>query len=127
MFQAIDAERYRGKRLRVSAMAKSSGVVDAAGIFVDVLNDDGKWMFDDGNQMFDTLRQLTLHGTNGWSRHAFVFDVPENGAEITMGFALKGSGAVWADDFSFEIVDISVPVSATFPKGPSNLSFEEPN
>ena len=73
------------------------------------------------------MRQLTLRGTNGWRRQAFVFDVPENGAEITIGFALKGSGAVWADDFSFEVVDSGVPVTATLPKGPTNLSFEEPN
>ena len=126
MFQTIDAEPYRGKRLRVSAMLKSSGVTDAAGIFVDVLNDDGKWMFDDGKWTFDTIRQLTLRETKGWSRHAFVFDVPETGAEITIGFALKGSGAVWADDFSVEVVDSSVPVTATLPKGPANLGFEEP-
>jgi serine/threonine protein kinase len=127
MFQVIDAEPYRGKRLRVSAMLKASGVVDAAGIFVDVLNDAGKWMFDDGKWMFNTIRQLRLRGTTEWSRHAFVFDVPDNGTEVFIGFSLKGSGVIWADDFSFEVVDTSVPVTADHSKRPINLNFEEPN
>ena len=120
LFQAIDVESYRGKRLRVSAMLKSSRVEDAAGITVQVADEDGL-------PVFDIMRQLKLRGTNGWSRQAFVFDVPENGSEVTIGFALKGSGAVWADDFSLEEVDSSVPVTATQPKAPNNLSFEEPN
>ncbi|MGH9254823.1 MAG: serine/threonine protein kinase [Vicinamibacterales bacterium] len=119
LFQAIDAEPHRGRRLRVSVMLRSTAVEDAAGILVDVANDDGILMF-------DTKRQLTLRGTNDWSGHAFVFDVPDNGTEITIGFALRGSGAVWADDFAFEVVDSSVPVTAVLPEGPANLSFEEP-
>ena len=119
LFQAIDAEPHRGRRLRVSVMLRSAAVEDAAGILVDVANDDGILMF-------DTRRQLTLRGTNDWSGHAFVFDVPDNGTEITIGFALRGSGAVWADDFAFEVVDSSVPVTAVLPEGPTNLSFEEP-
>ena len=119
LFQVIDAEPHRGKRLRVSVMLRSTAVEDAAGILVDVGNDDGILMF-------DTMRQLTLRGTNEWSRHAFVFDVPGNGTGITIGFALRGSGAVWADDFAFEIVDSSVPVTAVLPEGPTNLNFEEP-
>jgi hypothetical protein len=120
MFQDIGAERHRGKRLRVSAMLKSAAVEDAAGIYVHVEDEDGV-------MLVDTVRQFSLRGTNGWSRQAFVFDVPENAAGITIGFALKGSGAVWADGFAFEVVDRGVPVTATFPTGPTNLSFEEPN
>lgn len=119
LFQVIDAEPHRGKRLRVSVMLKSTAVEDAGGIFVDVANDDGILMF-------DTKRQLTMRGTNDWNPHAFVFDVPDNGTEITVGFALRGSGAVWADDFSVEVVDSSVPVTAVLPEGPTNLSFEGP-
>jgi hypothetical protein len=104
----------------VSATLKSSRVEDAAGIMVQVADEDGL-------PVFDIMRQLKLRGTNGWSRQAFVFDVPENGSEATIGFALKGSGAVWADDFSLEEVDSTVPVTADRPKAPSNLSFEEPN
>ena len=72
------------------------------------------------------MRQFKLHGTNGWSRHAFVFDVPENGAQVIIGFSLKGSGVIWADDFSFEVVDRSVPVTTVLPRGATNLGFEEP-
>lgn len=120
MFQDIGAERHRGKRLRVSAMLKSAAVEDAAGIYVHVEDEDGV-------MLVDTVRQFSLRGTNGWRRQAFVFDVPENAAGITIGFALKGSGAVWADGFAFEVVDRGVPVTATSPTGPTNLSFEEPN
>ena len=119
LFQVIDAEPHRGRRLRVSVMLRSTAVEDAAGILVDVGNDDGILMF-------DTRRHLALRGTNDWSRHAFVFDVPGNGTGITIGFALRGSGAVWADDFAFEVVDSSVPVTAVLPERAANLSFEEP-
>jgi hypothetical protein len=119
LFQVIDAAPHHGKRLRLSAMLKSAGVAMAAGMFVDVA-DGGGWF------LFDTRTQLTLRGTNGWNQHAFVFDVPENGSEITIGFALKGSGAVWADNFSLEVVDRHVPVTATLPRAPINPHFEEP-
>ena len=49
-------------------------------------------------------RQLTLRGTNEWRRQEFVFDVPSDGHEIALGFALKGAGAIWADDFSFDVI-----------------------
>jgi hypothetical protein len=108
-------------------MLKSSGVEDTAGMFVDVLRREGKAFFD-GRLMFNMVRQLRLRGTNDWSRYDFVLDVPDDGVEIYIGFSLKGSGVVWADDFVFEIVDSSVPVTAIdYNTGPTNLSFEEPN
>ncbi|HEX9773608.1 MAG TPA: hypothetical protein VGA44_09090, partial [Steroidobacteraceae bacterium] len=119
LFQVIDAEPHRGKRLRVSAMLKSATVEDSAGVFVDVADGEGVLLF-------DTISQLTLRGTNGWARHAVVFDVPDNEAEITIGFALKGSGAVWADDFAFDVVDSGVPVTARLLKSPTSPRVEDP-
>jgi serine/threonine protein kinase len=124
MFQFIDAEPYRRQRVRVAAVLKSSGVQEAAGIFADVQKEGGEWLLDDGNGPFTTLRQLTLSGTNDWRRQEFVFDVPSDGESIVLGFALKGNGVVWADDFSFEVV---TNVPKTRVDKPNNLDFEELN
>ena len=47
-----------------------------------------------------------------------------DGVAIVLGFALKGNGAVWADDFSFDVV---TDVPKTLLAVPNSLNFEHPD
>jgi hypothetical protein len=68
-------------------------------------------------------RHLAMHGTNDWSRRSVVFDV-EVATELEIGFALTGPGAIWADDFSIEVVDRATPVTRLFPSAPVDTDFD---
>ncbi len=47
-------------------------------------------------------------------------DIPAAGDRVGIILQLQGSGTLWADDFQFEQVDSSVPVSI---REPVNLDF----
>ena len=116
--QTIDAESYRGKRIRLSVELKSTGVENAAGVFARVITAE-RYVAVRSNGM------VPLRGTNLWRRSAIVFEVPDDGAEIAIGFVLRGDGAVWADNFSFDIVGADTPLTA--PRGPIDLLFQNQN
>jgi hypothetical protein len=66
-----------------------------------------------------------------WTRYEIVLDVPAESTYIAFGFFLaQGGGKVWGDNFKFEKVDSTVPVTApatvapTRPKEPVNTDFE---
>jgi hypothetical protein len=131
--QAIRADDYLGKRVRLAAYVKSADVQLWAGL----------WMRVDSNGRravaFDNMNARAIKGTTGWTRYEVVLDVPEDGAQIAFGVLLAGNGRVWADTFSLTPVDASVEstdvglspeyaevaVGIGVPRRPTNLSFEE--
>jgi hypothetical protein len=131
--QAIRADRYRGRRLRLSAYLKSADVQNWAGI----------WMRVDGSRMtslaFDNMHDRAVTGTTPWTRYDVVLDVPEGSVKIAFGVLLAGKGQVWVDDFTFEVVGPEVPTTDLEPEPtprsgepatelaaqPRNLGFEE--
>jgi serine/threonine protein kinase len=126
--EEIAALPYRGKRIRLSVELKSAAVEDTAGVFASVRTYTGLVVV-----RCDDI--TPLRGTNQWRPSFIVFDVPDEGSEIAIGFMLKGTGAVWADNFSFDVVGTDVPltsplakVSRSLPraKGPVNLDFKDP-
>jgi RNA polymerase sigma factor (sigma-70 family) len=130
--QGFRAERYRGKRLRVSAFARTEGVEGWAGLWVRV---DGK---DKGGLAFDNMQDRPIRGTADWRKCEVVLDVPEEAQDIFFGFLLAGKGQAWVDDFAFELVGKDVAATglkleptdkpdgpaADLPKEPTNLDFE---
>ena len=76
------------------------------------------------------MEDQPIVGTTAWKPYQVVLEVPDEAARIAFGCLLAGEGAVWCDDFEFEIVDNTTPTStelaAVYPDHPSNLSFEEP-
>ena len=70
-------------------------------------------------------------GTTDWSRHAVVLDVPEAAVRLAFGALLHGTGQVWADDLTLEVVDpkeVTVTSKGVEPithaERASNLDFE---
>ena len=124
LMQIIDAENYRGARWRMTGYLKTSDVAKAQ-----------MWMRVDGPDRkilsFDNMDSRPVHGTTGWTRYEIVLDVPADSLDIAFGFLLiEGGGKVWGDNFSFEKVDSTVPVTSPAtvaparPKEPINTDFE---
>jgi hypothetical protein len=118
LMQDFSAEKYAGKRVRLSAFAKSDGVQDWAGL----------WMrIDKGSQMmaFDNMQDRAIRGTIGWKAYEVVLDVPQDATAIFFGVLLSKTGAVWLNSVKFEVVGSNVPITARSQReGPTNLGFE---
>lgn len=119
LMQTVDAQNYRGKRLRLSGWLKTTDANKAA-----------LWMRIDGGDKkivgFDNMDDRPVTGTVDWKRYDVVLDVPPDAVDIALGFMLNGKGEVLADDLKLEEVAKDVPVTAIrqhLPDAPVNLDF----
>jgi hypothetical protein len=136
--QAIKADTYRGKRIRLSAWVKQLGVVGT---------DIGLWMRIDGpgvTEGFDNFSSRPLLGTSDWHQVQIILDVPNDAIGIALGALMSGKGELLVDDMTFEIIPASGPTTNQLveftpsgvdpatttaayqgvPNAPSNLNFE---
>ncbi|WP_050183545.1 helix-turn-helix domain-containing protein [Domibacillus robiginosus] len=123
MMQQFKADRYRGKRLKLSCFIQTQNVEGFAGLWmrIDSASDDVL--------QFDNMSNRPIKGTTTWNHYTVVLDVPENSAVIAFGVLLSGGGRVFVDQFSFEEVDEKTESTAINIEGfladePVNLSFE---
>jgi hypothetical protein len=100
IFQAIRADGYRGKRIRVSGYLKTESA-DVGWLWVRVDSADG-------TLCMDNMQNRPARGTTDWTRYDLIIDIPDDALGFSYGLGLTGNGAAWADDFSVEIVDRSV-------------------
>ncbi|GAE26828.1 transcriptional regulator [Halalkalibacter wakoensis JCM 9140] len=123
MMQMFKAKKYRDKRIRFAAFVKSEQVDQWAGL----------WMRVDGEAdeilAFDNMESRAIKGTTNWNQYEIVLDVPSDGAIISIGLLLCGTGTVWIDHITFEEVDETVPVTSNnslqdLLNEPINLQFE---
>ncbi len=124
LMQQFSASDYAGKRVRLRAWVRSQDVEEWAGV----------WMRVDKEKTtvaFDNMQNRAINGTQPWKQYDVVFDVPQDAMGIFFGILLRGSGEVWMNDVSFEVVGIEVPVTTqspqahTLPTQPTNLKFTE--
>lgn len=119
--QVIAADRYVGKRLRMSVWLRCEDVTDWAGAWLRV---------DRGTKAvaFDNMQRRALTETQPWSQQTIVLDVPTGATTIWFGGVLAGRGQLWMDDVRLDVVDASVPVTDLMvertPDRPVNLDFE---
>ena len=126
LMQSCSPGDFRGKRVRLSAEARTEGIEDWAGLWFRI---DGP---DEGKSLrFDNMQNRSLSGTRAWERHAVVLDVPEEAVRLAYGILLSGKGKVWVADVRIEEVDRSVPSTdmkvedRVISKKPTNLDFRE--
>lgn len=123
LMQMIRADKYAGKRLRLTAFVKSDGARDGAGLWMRV---------DKGSQSvaFDNMQDRPIKGTTGWKTYQVVLDVPTDATGISFGVLLSGPGEVWLNRVKLEVVGPDVPVTSkkapSLPDEPANLNFENP-
>lgn len=99
--QRVDAAAYRGRRIRLQAAVRGqlSGPESAAWLSLTIPGA-GLWSQD----AFDSGDRYPVTGAD-WQVHEVVADVPEDATVISYGLIMTGSGAVWLDTVSLEVVE----------------------
>ena len=92
---------FLGRRMRVSALIKSDGVIGSAGLFASASHQ--------GALAQSNRRDLPppVKGSLGWMRYATEIDIPPGTDAVELGVVLQGSGKVWIDDVQLEPVHAS--------------------
>jgi hypothetical protein len=122
LMQSINAEQYKGNKVRLSGLVKSEEVTGWAGLWMRV---------DKGTEplAFDNMQKRPINGTTGWQRYYVVLDVPKDATGIAFGILLSGPGQVWLNSTKFEVVGLDVPATGTsqksLPDKPVNLEFND--
>ncbi|PEB55506.1 AraC family transcriptional regulator [Bacillus pseudomycoides] len=126
LMQMFKADKYRGKRLRLTAFIKSKSVKDWAGLWMRV---DGK---DTEPLAMDNMQNRPIKNTINWEPYSVVLDIKEEAIGIAFGILLSGEGCIWADSFRLDEVDEKVPSTdlaenfyETLSEEPTNLQFED--
>jgi hypothetical protein len=121
LMQVVAADDYRGARLKLSGYLRTESV-NRAQMWMRVDGANGKAV------AFDNMDSRPVTGTTGWMRYDIVLDVPPDSVDIAFGFLLISRGKVWGNDFRFDKVGATVPVTVSgppLPRAPANLDFEE--
>ncbi|GIN57315.1 helix-turn-helix transcriptional regulator [Lederbergia ruris] len=123
MMQQFKAEKYLGKRLKLSGFIKSKNVDGFCGFWMRVDDALGDVL------QFDNMSDRPIIGDSEWNHYSIVLDVPTNSAVIAFGVLLSGNGQVWIDELTFAEVDQQTPTtnidfSVQLLDEPVNLSFE---
>ncbi|WCN37719.1 helix-turn-helix domain-containing protein [Aneurinibacillus uraniidurans] len=122
MMQMFRADKYKGKRLRLSGFIKTESTA-YAGLWMRI---DGKY---DDILAFDNMSNRPIKGTTNWNQYSVVLDVSQDSVAIAFGFLLSGTGIMWVDSLRFDVVDEKVPTTNIedideMPDEPINLNFE---
>lgn len=104
--QAVSAQRYLGQRVRFQARVKSRDVSAWAGLWMRI---DGRTP---GSLAFYNSQDKPINGTADWQTRSVTLDVPEEAISINFGVINAGTGQVWIDELSFEVVGKDVPVDS---------------
>ena len=105
LMQAIKADRFRRKRVRLSGYVRTRSEEARTRLFLQV----------DGEQRvlgLDAMNERAVKGSSDWKRHEIVLDVPEKAVGIRYGLLMNGSGQAWIDDVKLEFVDTDVRITA---------------
>lgn len=126
IMQYCDAKNYLGTKIKMTGYLKSENVKDWSGMWLRI---DSKTQ---GESLgFDNMQDRPVTGTTDWTRCEIIMDVPEESMTLNYGFLLSGSGKIWFDNVSFEILNNASPkilkdrVILPVPEKPANLDFEE--
>ena len=123
VLQQVDASKFAGRRIRVSAFLRRQGT-GACDAFVRV---DGAGDSQSVVVGFTGTAQKRLRCGQDWAEYAFVLDVPENAERLVYAYALRSRGTMWVDDVGVVVVDSTVPVDRQpdgLPRAPSPTKGE---
>lgn len=124
LMQTVQADAFRGKRIRFSASLKIEDAGGAATLWLRVDAEKGRVVAFDN--MESRQKGGALSGTKDWTKRSIVLDVPAEAITVNFGFYLRGTGSAWTRDLDLVEVDASVPVTQDAtphePK-PMNLDF----
>ncbi|HNW69751.1 MAG TPA: hypothetical protein PKI01_05080 [Bacteroidales bacterium] len=125
--------KFLGKRVRMAGYMKTKDVTGWAAFWlrIDTKEKENNMPFDD---MHGSKNDRSVKGTTDWARYEIVLDVPLSAEQFAYGALLNGTGQLWFDDITFEIVDNTVKTTGftvaaseppVIPGEPVNLDFEK--
>ncbi|HET7871131.1 MAG TPA: hypothetical protein VFL42_01385, partial [Terriglobales bacterium] len=121
LMQHFDAAAYRGKHVRFRAAVRTEGPAmgGRAQLWLRVDRQGGDMGF------FDNMGDRPITA-NEWQYYEIVGDIEPDAAEINIGVILLGTGKLWIDDASFEILGDTpkLPAEAARPLGLRGLQNE---
>jgi hypothetical protein len=130
LMQECNAGKFLGKRIRMIGYVKSENVTNWAGLWMRV-----DQMGSEKPLSFDNMENRAIKGTTPWTKYEIVLDVPANSSILAYGALLCGTGQIWFDKLTFEIVDNSVKTTDPNSSGqqqqetiynePTNLDFDK--
>lgn len=119
VMQRLDAEQYKDRRVRFSALVKTEGVEGRGGLWMRV-DDVGK-----PNAAFDNMHDRPLKGTTDWTPYSVVLDASSNAQGVFFGTLMSGKGQLWISDWRLEIVGNETPTTGrTLASEPLNLQLQ---
>ena len=138
LMQQCSVNNFKGKRIKMTGFIKTKDVDQGGMMWIRIDDFDKKIMAD-----FDNMEDRPITGNSDWTKCEIIFDVPDVKCLLSFGFMLAGSGKIWFDNLTFEIVNASVDKTAYLlnkaipdemlsrvpevipEKAPANLDFEE--
>lgn len=128
LLQALDAEKFVGKRVRLSGEMKTKIEKGESGLWIRA---------DAGHELqvcHDYMEDRKVTGDTDWKAYNCVIDVPKETDNIYIGGTFSGLGTVRFRNFRIEAVSKKVPTTGKFgtikrssvsKSNPVNLNFEE--
>jgi len=127
LMQQCKPDKYIGKRVKMSGFVKTENVTTWAGLWLRVDQSGSNKPLS-----FDNMGDRPIKGTTDWTKYEIELDVPSNSSLIAYGALLAGTGQIWFDNITFEIVSESVPTlgsvnakKSAIQDEPTNLDFEK--
>lgn len=125
LMQSSSPDKFKGKRIRLSGYIKTLDVSGKAGFWLRIGQANSQNFL-----AFDNMMDRPVVGTNDWKKYDIVLDVSDKASKISYGALLRGTGQMWFDKLTFEVVDNSVPTTGKkietvkIVSEPLNLDFE---
>jgi AraC family transcriptional regulator len=92
----VDPVPYRGKRLALTAFARTKNVGGEAGLYLRIdTSGTPAWIM-------ENMDDRPIRGTQAWRLYRIVLDVPENAVDMYYGALLEGTGTAWFDGFTLQ-------------------------
>ncbi len=98
---------YLGKRVRMSGLVKAKDVSEWAGLWFRIDDEQSNVGLGFDN-MHDGKTDRSIKGTTDWKKYEIVLDVPIKATGLAYGALLAGTGQIWFENISFEIVDSTI-------------------
>ena len=124
--QACNARSFLGTRIKMTSYIKSENLTDWAGMWLRIDSKSGEEVLG-----FDNMQDRPVTGTSDWTKYQIIMEVPAASGSLKYGVLMSGTGKIWFDNVSIEILDnlisnISTDTTASeYPEKPANLDFEE--
>gem|GEM_PF-1046278 len=122
LMQTCSAKSYLGKRIKMIGFIKTKNVTNWSGMWLRV---DPKYR---GKYLsFDNMHDRSIKGDTDWVKCEIILNVPKESGTLNYGVLLDGTGEVYFDRISFEILgDMTEDTTEKkIPEKPANIDFEE--